>query len=436
VLAVGMGATWLFGCTVPRYVALVCSRHRANVKYMIPLVQADDVVAARELLSDVTSVTPMLPSRVLSELCDGPVYLKCENLQRTGSFKIRGAFVRLARLSAEERGRGVVAASAGNHAQGVAHAAALTGARATVVMPESAPLPKVQATRSYGAEVVLHGTCVEDALDEALRIAELTGSVFIHPFDHPDVIAGQGTLGFEIIEQLPQARTVVVPIGGGGLAAGVAVAIKSLDPSINVVGVQAAAVAPFPASLEAGHPVTVKPRPTMADGIAVSRPGEIPVGILSALGDGVVTVSEDVLSRALLLCLERAKQVVEPAGAAAVAALLEHSRDFEPPIVAVLSGGNIDPLLLSKLLRHGLSAAGRYLVFRCRLSDQPGALALLLADLAGMGANVLDVEHERLMARLPVDEAEVMLHVETRGPEHSDEVVAKLRSSGYVLTFS
>jgi len=402
---------------------------------MIPLVQADDVVAARELLSDVTSVTPMLPSRVLSELCGGPVYLKCESLQRTGSFKIRGAFVRLARLSAEERGRGVVAASAGNHAQGVALAAALTGATATVVMPESAPLPKVQATRAYGAHVVLYGTCVEDALDEALRIAERTGSVFIHPFDHPDVIAGQGTLGFEIIEQLPQARTVLVPVGGGGLAAGIAVAIKSLDPSVRVVGVQAASVAPFPASLVAGHPVTVKPRPTMADGIAVSRPGEIPVGILGSLGDGVVTVSEDALSRALLLCLERAKQVVEPAGAAAVAALLEHGEDFEAPVVAVLSGGNIDPLLLSKLLRHGLSAAGRYLAFRCRLSDQPGALALLLTDLAGMGANVLDVEHERLMPRLHVDEAEVVLHVETRGPEHSDEVVAKLRSSGYVLTF-
>jgi threonine dehydratase len=401
-----------------------------------PLVQPDDVVAARELLRDVTSVTPMLPSRVLSELLGGPVYLKCENLQRTGSFKIRGAFVRIARLSDAERSRGVVAASAGNHAQGVAHAAALTGARATVVMPESAPLPKVQATQAYGADVVLHGACVEDALEEALRIAERTGSVFIHPFDHPDVIAGQGTLGFEIIEQCQQARTVLVPAGGGGLAAGVAVAIKSLDPAVKVVGVQAAAVAPLPESVAAGHPVPVKPRPTMADGIAVSRPGAVPVAILASLGDGIVTVTEEGLSRGLLLCLERAKQVVEPSGAAAVAAVLEHGADFEPPVVAVLSGGNIDPLLLSKLLRHGLSAAGRYLAFRCRLSDHPGSLARLLGEIAGMGANVLDISHDRLMPRLHMDEAEVVLQVETRGPEHSDELVAKLGASGYTLTFT
>jgi threonine dehydratase len=399
------------------------------------LVQPDDVVAARELLRDVISLTPMLYSRVLSEVLGGPVHLKCENLQRTGSFKVRGAYVRIARLSDEERSRGVVAASAGNHAQGVAYAASLTGTRATVVMPEAAPLPKVQATQGYGANVVLHGSCVEDALDEALRIAEESGSVFIHPFDHSDVIAGQGTLGFEIIEQLPQARTVLLPAGGGGLAAGVAVAIKSLDPSVRVVGVQAAAVAPLPESIVAGHPVPVKPRPTMADGIAVSRPGNIPTGILAELADGIVTVSEEGLSRALLMCLERAKQVVEPAGAAGVAAVLEHASEFEPPVVSVLSGGNIDPLLLSKLLRHGLSAAGRYLAFSCRLPDRPGSLAHLLSELAGMGANVLEVSHERLMPRLHMDEAEVMLQVETRGPEHSDEVLARLRSAGHTLTF-
>jgi threonine dehydratase len=399
------------------------------------LVQPDDVVAARELLRDVISLTPMLYSRVLSEVLGGPVHLKCENLQRTGSFKVRGAYVRIARLSDEERSRGVVAASAGNHAQGVAYAASLTGTRATVVMPETAPLPKVQATQGYGANVVLHGSCVEDALDEALRIAEESGSVFIHPFDHSDVIAGQGTLGFEIIEQLPQARTVLLPAGGGGLAAGVAVAIKSLDPSVRVVGVQAAAVAPLPESIVAGHPVPVKPRPTMADGIAVSRPGNIPTGILAELADGIVTVSEEGLSRALLMCLERAKQVVEPAGAAGVAAVLEHASEFEPPVVSVLSGGNIDPLLLSKLLRHGLSAAGRYLAFSCRLPDRPGSLAHLLSELAGMGANVLEVSHERLMPRLHMDEAEVMLQVETRGPEHSDEVLARLRSAGHTLTF-
>ena len=276
---------------------------------------------------------------------------------------------------------------------------------------------------------------MEDAVAEALAFAERTGAVFIHPYDHPDIVAGQGTIGFEIIEQCPQVRTVVVPVGGGGLAAGITVAVKGLDPQIEVVGVQAEAVAPYPGSLAAGHPVSVRPSATMADGIAVSRPGDIPFGILSGHAGRVVTVSEESLSRGLLLCLERAKQVVEPAGAAGVAALLEHPRDFAPPVVAVLSGGNIDPLLLAKLLRHGLTAAGRYLAFRCRLPDRPGSLAKLLGDLADLGANVLEVAHERLAPRLHVDEAEVVLQVETRGPEHCADVIGALRAAGYTLAF-
>jgi threonine dehydratase len=399
-------------------------------------VRSDDVVAARQLLRDVISETPVLHSRVLSETVAGPVYLKCENLQRTGSFKVRGAYTRISRLSAAERARGVVAASAGNHAQGVAFAAGLLGCTATVVMPEGAALPKVEATRGYGAQVILAGRSVEDAVAEALGYAERTGAVFIHPFDHPDVVAGQGTVGFEIVEQCPQVRTVVVPVGGGGLAAGLAVAVKGLDPSVRVIGVQAEAVAPYPASLASGHPVSVQAGPTMADGIAVSRPGEVPFAILAGLVERVVTVSEESLSRGLLLCLERAKQVVEPAGAAGVAALLEHPRDFTPPVVVVLSGGNIDPLLLSKLLRHGLGAAGRYLAFRCRLPDRPGSLATLLGDLADLGANVLEVGHERLGPRLNVDEAEVILVLETRGPVHCEEVIRALRAQGYTLTFT
>ena len=279
-------------------------------------VQADDVVAARELIRDVVSPTPVLRSRVLSELVGGPVFLKCENLQRTGSFKVRGAYLRIARLTDAERARGVVAASAGNHAQGVAYAAGLLETRSTVYMPEGAPLPKVQATRDYGADVVLQGSSVEDALAGAEEYAARTGSVLIHPFEHPDIVTGQGTLGFEIIEQCPQVRTVVIPVGGGGLAAGVAVAIKSLDPAVQIIGVQSAAVAPYPASLAAGRPIPVKGAPTMADGIAVSRPGELAFGLLSDCGARVVTVTEESLSRGLLLCLERAKQVVEPAGAA------------------------------------------------------------------------------------------------------------------------
>jgi threonine dehydratase len=401
-----------------------------------PLVQSDDIALARELLADVISPTPVLYSRVLSEQAGGPVYLKCENLQRTGSFKVRGAYTRIARLSAAERARGVVAASAGNHAQGVAFAAGLLGAAATVVMPERAPIPKVEATRSYGAEVILHGTSVEDALEEALRFAARTGAVFIHPFDHPDIVAGQGTLGFEIIEQCPQVRTILVPAGGGGLAAGVTVAVHSLDPEVKVVCVQSAAVPGLVDSLAVGHPVQVVGAPTMADGIAVQRPGDIPFAILAAAADRVVAVSEAALARGLLLCLERAKQVVEPAGAAGVAALLAEPGAFEPPVVVVLSGGNIDPLLLSKLLRHGLSAAGRFLGFRCRVPDYPGSLAALLALLAGLGANVLEVSHARLAPTLRVDEVEVVLQVETRGPEHCERVKEGLRGAGYDASFS
>ncbi|MGD0604903.1 MAG: threonine ammonia-lyase [Streptosporangiaceae bacterium] len=400
------------------------------------VVSPDDVTAARKLLRDVISDTPVLHSRVLSEMSSGPVFLKCENLQRTGSFKVRGAYLRIARLTDAERARGVVAASAGNHAQGVAFAAGRLGCTATVVMPQGAPLPKVQATRDYGAEVILHGSNVEDALAEALAYSERTGAVFIHPFDHYDIVAGQGTVGLEIFEQCPQVRTVVVPVGGGGLAAGIAVAVKSLDPEIRVVGVQAEAVAPYPGSLAAGHPVSIRGTSTMADGIAVSRPGEIPFAILSGFAERVVTVSEESLARGLLLCLERAKQVVEPAGAAGVAAVLEHARDFTPPVVVVLSGGNIDPLLLSKLLRGGLAAAGRYLAFRCRLPDRPGSLATLLADLADLGANVLEVGHERLAPRLHVGEVEVVLQVETRGPGHCGDVIDALRAAGYTLAFS
>ena len=395
-----------------------------------------DVTAAREVLRNVSAVTPVLYSAVLSDRVGGPVYLKCENLQRTGSFKLRGAYLRISRLSPDERARGVIAASAGNHAQGVALAASLLGARATVVMPAGAPLPKIAATRSYGADIVLHGASVEDALARAQELAQEQGSVFIHPFEHPDVIAGQGTVGLEILDQCPGVRTIVVPVGGGGLAAGIAIAARGTDPDIRITGVQAELVAPYPESIAARTPVPVTGGPTMADGIAVARPGELALSVLCELGAEVLTVSEESLSRALLLCLERAKQVVEPAGAAGVAALLDFPEKMTPPIAVVLSGGNIDPLLLDKLLRRGLSAAGRYLSFRCRLPDQPGALATLLTELASLGANVIEVSHERLAPSLRVDEVEVVLQVETRGPEHCEDVKAKLRAAGYAIVFS
>ncbi|MEV4164330.1 threonine ammonia-lyase [Nonomuraea dietziae] len=394
-------------------------------------VTLDDVVAARELLAGVVVPTPVLRSRILSEIVGGPVHLKCENLQRAGSFKVRGAYVRIAKLTDDDRRRGVVAASAGNHAQGVALASGLVGTRATVYMPEAAPLPKVEATQAYGAEVVLGGESVDVALARAKEHAERTGAVFIHPFDHADVIAGQGTIGLEIVEQLPEAGTIVLGIGGGGLAAGVALAVKSLRPGVRIVGVQAEQAAAYPASLAMGEPVVVDPSGTMADGIAVGRPGELPFEMIHYLVDSVVTVSEEEISRALVLCVERAKLVVEPAGVVGVAALLAHPHAFEPPVVAVLSGGNIDPLLLSKVLRHGLAAAGRYLTVRIRMSDRPGALARLLGTLGELRANVIDIAHERVNARLHVDEVEVKLQVETRGQAHSDEVLGALGNEGY-----
>jgi len=412
------------------------ARRRCQNAAVTSSVEPDDVVAARVILAPIVRQTPLLESSALSALVGGPVYLKCENLQRGGSFKVRGAYLRIARLTAAERARGVVAASAGNHAQGVALAAGALGAAATVIMPAAAPLPKVAATRSYGAEVVLHGATVEDALARAQELAAATGSIFIHPFDHPDVIAGQGTIGLEIGEQCPQARTIAVPVGGGGLAAGVAVAMSAALPEARLVGVQAEAVAPVRASVAAGHAVSVQPAATMADGIAVARPGDLTIALLAAARPDLVTVTEENLSRGLLLCLERAKQVVEPAGAAGVGAILEHPGVFQPPVVIVLSGGNIDPLLLSKVLRHGLAAAGRFLAFRCKLPDRPGALATLLTELADLGANVLDVVHERVTPDLRVDEAEVSLHLETRGPEHTDSVVSHLRKAGYTLAFS
>ncbi|MFC7360745.1 threonine ammonia-lyase [Nocardioides astragali] len=390
-----------------------------------------DIVAARELLDDVTVTTPMEESRWLSALVGGPVMLKCENLQRTGSFKARGAYVRIARLSAEERAKGVVAASAGNHAQGVALAAATLGIASTVFMPEGAPIPKEKATRGYGADVVFHGRYLEDSLAAARAFAEETGAILIHPFDHVDIVAGQGTLGLEVLEQAPDVRTVLVPTGGGGLLAGVAIAIKTLRPDVRVVGVQAEGAAAFPGSLAAGEPVALESMTTMADGIAVGCPGDITFDAVREHVDEIVTVSEESLSRALLALVERAKQVVEPAGAAAVAAMLDNPRNFETPAVAVLSGGNIDPLLLSKVIRHGLAAAGRYLYLRVNIPDVPGGLASLLGEVGAEGANVLEVAHERISPSLTLNEVEVRIQLETRGDPHAQHLMERLRERGY-----
>jgi threonine dehydratase len=390
-----------------------------------------DIQEARELLRGVATVTPLQGARWLADPVGGPVLLKAENLQRAGSFKIRGAYTRIARLTDEERARGVVAASAGNHAQGVALAASLLGIRATVFMPEGAPIPKVKATRGYGAEVVFHGTTIDEALVRAQEMSRRDGAVLVHPFDHLDIVAGQGTCGLELIEQWPDLRTVVVPTGGGGLLAGMAIALKGINPDIRLVGVQAEAAAAYPTSLAAGHPVALTEMATMADGIAVGRPGAVPFEAVSHLVDEVITVSEEAISQALVLLLERNKLVVEPAGAVAVAAIREHPELFEPPVAAVLSGGNIDPLLLLHVIRHGMAAAGRYLVLTVRISDRPGGLADLLASLARLRANIIDVTHDRTSPMLPVHAVEVTLQVETRGPDHAEDVVRGLRENGY-----
>jgi threonine dehydratase len=394
-------------------------------------VTLDDVLAARELLHGVSRVTPIEGLRPLSQQVGGPVLLKCENLQRAGSFKIRGAYTRIARLDDGQRAHGVVAASAGNHAQGVALAATLLGATATVFMPEGAPIPKVAATRAYGAEVRFSGHTVDEALAAAEEFSRETGAILIHPFDHPDIVAGQGTLGLEILQQCPDVRTVVVCTGGGGLLAGVAVAIKAQRPDVRIVGVQAASAAAYPGSLAAGHPVGLPAMATMADGIAVGCPGAVPFALVQKLVDRVVTVSEESISQALLLLLERAKLVVEPAGAVGVAALLDQPTAFEPPVAAVLSGGNIDPLLLMRVLRHGLAVAGRFLALRVRVPDRPGALATLLARIAESDASVVEVEHVRTDPRLSLGEVGVQVQLETRGREHRDEVISRLRTAGY-----
>jgi threonine dehydratase len=385
-----------------------------------------DIEEAAARLSGVIRELPIAGARWLDDRVGGRVHLITENLQRAGSFKIRGAYNRISLLTDEERARGVVAASAGNHAQGVALAAQLLGVRATVFMPEGATIPKVQATLAYGADVRFAGSTIDEALTAAMAYGDETGAVLIHPFDHHDIVAGQGTLGLEILSKVPDVRTIVVCTGGGGLLAGIATAVKSQRPDVRIVGVQAQDAAAYPGSLAAGHPVALEHMATMADGIAVGRPGAVPFAIVRDLVDDIETVTEDEISRAVLLLLERAKLLVEPAGAAATAAVLANPKSFEPPVAVVVSGGNVDSLLLMRIIRHGLAAAGRYLTVTVRVPDRPGSLARLLAEVKDLQANVLEVQHDRLDAGLGVAEVDIVVQMETRGHEHCEEVLGAL----------
>ncbi len=394
-----------------------------------------DFERARSVVSRVAEITPMETSRFLAELLGSPVFLKCENLQRTGSYKIRGAYNRLARLSEEEKARGVVAASAGNHAQGVAFAARELGIAATIFMPVGVALPKLQATRNYGADVVLRGHTVEEPLRAAAEFAASTGAVLIPPFDHADIVAGQGTLGLEIFDQVPDLDTVVVPIGGGGLIAGVASALKQrfalAGRTVRIVGVQAENAAAYPVSLRNGVPTEITITPTIADGIAVSKPGILNFDIIKEAVDEVVTVTDDDIARAMLVLLERAKLVVEPAGAVSVAAIMTGQVSNSGKTVAILSGGNIDPLVMERVISRGLAASDRYLKLRLMLPDRPGQLARVAELISEANANVVEVLHTRHGRNALISDVEIELSVETRGPEHVDRVLSHLIEAGY-----
>ncbi len=401
----------------------------------IPGPQLADFESARAVVGRVAQVTPMEVSRYLEGLLGHPVLLKCENLQRTGSYKIRGAFNRMSQLTEEERSRGVVAASAGNHAQGVAFAAKELGIKATIFTPIGIALPKLQATRAYGAHVVMTGENMIGPLQAASDFAKATGAVRIPPFDHFDVVAGQGTVGLEILDQAPEVTTVVVPIGGGGLTAGVASVLKQRAAAegreIRVVGVQAKNAAPYPLSLKAGKIIEVEVMPTIADGIAVSKPGELNFDIIRHAVDEVVTVDDDQTARAILVLLERAKLVVEPAGAVGVAAIMAGLVKATGPTVVVLSGGNIDPMIMERVISRGLASSGRYLKMRIPLPDRPGQLARTSEIVADENANVVEVLHTRHGTGLQISQVELELHIETRGHEHAEQVLEALRREGY-----
>ncbi|RAQ96733.1 threonine ammonia-lyase [Thermogemmatispora tikiterensis] len=393
-----------------------------------------DIWEAYKLLKPLLHHTPLTPSRTLREMTGAEVYLKAENMQRSGSFKVRGASFKLSRLSEQDYQRGVIAASAGNHAQGVAIAAAQHKIPCTIVMPETAPLAKVMATQGYGAEVVLHGFTYDDAYQRCLELREQTGATFIHAFDDPDIIAGQGTLGLEMLSDLPDADAILVPIGGGGLIAGIAIAARALRPNITIIGVQAAGAPSCRSSLDAGKPLELPAITTVADGIAVKRPGELTFSVIQRLVDDVVLVDDEAIISAVLFLMERCKMLVEGAGAAGVAALLSGTVKLPGKKVLVpLTGGNIDINLVGRFIEHGLAAAGRYFVIHTRLEDRPGELMRFLGIIADMRINVIDVRHQRISSHLPIMQREETLTLETRDRAQCEQLLERLRAAGYVV---
>jgi threonine dehydratase len=378
-----------------------------------------EIERARERLEGVARVTPVYPSETLSRLVGRRVSLKAENLQRTGSFKIRGAYTKVSSLDAEQRAAGVVAASAGNHGQAVAWVARELGVPARVFMPQDSPMAKFDATRSYGAEIELTGPAFEDALEEAQAYVERTGASFVHPYEDTLVMAGQGTIGLELAEQVAELETVVLPIGGGGLASGISLALRAVRPGLRIVGVQAAGTRPGGSGF------------TIADGIAVKEPGDVTMGILGETLDDIVSVEDEQIAEAIVLLAERTKLVVEGAGAASVAAILGGLAGGSGPALALLSGGNIDASLMVQVMRRGLATSGRYLVLRTNVLDRPGELAKLLDLLAGERVSVVEVAHQREAAGIPVGHTGVELTLLTRDAEHCDQLLGQMREWGY-----
>ena len=398
---------------------------------MNPLVEIDEIRAAADRGKAIVMTTPVMPTSTFSAMCEREIWLKAENLQRTGSFKIRGALNALSLLEEDQRRSGVVAASAGNHAQGVALAASTLGITATVFMPISAPIPKADATRQYGAEIRFDGENIGEALDAARAFASETGARFIHPFDDRAIIAGQGSLGLELLEQMPTAGTIVVPVGGGGLISGIAAAAKALKPEVRIVGVEAEAVAPYIASRMNGRPTEVPPGFTLADGIAVTRPSALCFEHIEAHVDDLVAVNDGQMTQAVALLLERAKLLVEAAGAAPLAAAMSGLLPDQPgPTVLVLSGGNVDLLLLDQMIRHGLEAGGRYGSLAVRVPDTPGQLARVTQAIAGAGANIVHADHGREGIGLPFGYTEIRISVETRSGSQFDEMCRTLEAMG------
>ena len=396
-------------------------------------VTLNEILEAREILSGIINDTPVLPDRKLTKELGANVFLKAESLQRGGSFKIRGAYNKIVSLSDEEKGRGVVAASAGNHAQGVALAASLHNIRSTIVLPEYAPLTKINATRQFGGNVILHGASFDEASSHAKELQEEHGYTYVHAFDDERIIAGQGTIGVEIAEALPEVDTVIVPIGGGGIISGISIAIKALRPDARIIGVEASNIAVIKKSLAAGEPVEVPFNSTIADGIAIKKPGGIPLEIIRENVDDVVEVNEEEIAAGIFHCVQDNHLVVEGAGAAGIAAVLAGKIDIaeNENVCAVLCGGNIDANLLARILEHVLVRQGRYIILKLLINDRPGNLAQLLEKVAHMGANVIEVFHQRSMWFAPLGRVGLEMLLEVRDEEHGQELISYLSEAGY-----